>query len=173
MAADEEEFDYLRNGSYKRTKRRPISFRPEEHGKLRMLQETAIGHPRIALGGSTLLLSFVVDVAIHDPFVTVLGLAAAAVIGWKGEDLMQIFVPDLIKKQLVRTLTVSLTTFWKATPSTPTKALTPNSSDSSIYHRLTGPKLGKRTKLLMHFPPNESKLLHRKRELVRRIAAVD
>ena len=94
MTAEYEEFDYGdEEWELEEDEAETEILPPEEHGKLRVLQETAVEHPRIALGGSTLLLSFVVDVAVHDPFITILGLAAAAVIGWKGEDLMQIIVP--------------------------------------------------------------------------------
>jgi hypothetical protein len=46
-------------------------------------------HPHLTLGGGSLLLSFVIDVAVRfDSFAVIVGLGTAAVIGWKGEDLM-------------------------------------------------------------------------------------
>ena len=92
MAADEEEFDYEEWELEDEEETDLLPLEPES-SKLRMLQETAIGHPRLTFGGGTFLLSLIVDAAIHDPFVAVLGVAAAAALGWKGEDLMQAFVP--------------------------------------------------------------------------------
>jgi hypothetical protein len=68
------------------------------------LLKSAVSHPRIALGGGSLLLSFAVDVAIRfDPFVTVLGLATAVAIGWNGDAVargMQSLIPGLDQGQV-------------------------------------------------------------------------
>lgn len=62
----------------------------EEMGRLQVAVRSAMNHPRITLGGSSLLLSFAVDIAIRfDPLVVVLGLGAACAIAIKGNDLAE------------------------------------------------------------------------------------
>jgi hypothetical protein len=62
---------------------------PNPEGRLQTLASHAIHHPRLALGGGSMLLSLGVDVFVHfDPFIAVLGLGAAVVIGFKGDDLL-------------------------------------------------------------------------------------
>ncbi len=68
------------------------------------LLSRAIDHPRLTLGGGSLLLSLVVDVAVRfDSFAVILGLGAALAIGWKGDDLakgaIQMFVPGADQEQ--------------------------------------------------------------------------
>lgn len=62
-------------------------------------------HPHLTLGGGSLLLSFVIDVAVRfDSFAIIVGLGTAAVIGWKGEDLvdgtMKLLVPGSDQAQV-------------------------------------------------------------------------
>lgn len=70
----------------------------EDGGRLRAALGHVVNHPRLALGGGSLAVSFAVDIFVRfDPFVAVLGFGAAIVIGFKGDDLvrgtMQLLVP--------------------------------------------------------------------------------
>ncbi len=66
----------------------------EEKSGWQNLKLKAMEHPRISCGGCTLIVSFAVDVFIRfDPIVTGLGIAAACLVGWKGEDLLHAFIP--------------------------------------------------------------------------------
>jgi hypothetical protein len=48
----------------------------------------AMHHPRLSLGGGSMLLSLVIDIAVRfDSFAVIIGLGAAVAIGWNGEQL--------------------------------------------------------------------------------------
>lgn len=60
-----------------------------------MATDITTSHPRLSCGGGSLAISIAIDVVVHfDPFVSILGLVSAAVIGWKGEDVLQLFAPS-------------------------------------------------------------------------------
>lgn len=62
----------------------------EEQGGLRAVWDFAIHHPRWPLGGSSLLISFGVDIATHFNFMAAaIGIGISFVVGWKADDLVQ------------------------------------------------------------------------------------